>query len=566
MASRFRPPRDIPSVGAGDRGQDRFKAWLRNTLGEIAEDLARLGAVDPPGTVERERLDLPAGSKRRISPSTGGAAVVLPCPSAENAGQDARLFIENPSGPVVVVVAPGVGEDGKIFQPTINGAAQQTFSRAGVIVLHSNGVNDWSTSGSDGVTGPTGPAGPTGANGATGAAGAAGAAGATGAAGASSAGRRIRREIYYADGSKDTITDSGTATTTSSTWTTNSDGYTYRAWVVPGGTGGGRSARQAAGVADVTGSAGPGGSAVAPEWFARDDLVAYLAALGTAIPITVGAGGPGAAAGTAGTAAANSARGTLGGVSAFGALLTAYAGGRSETAGNTSNDRAGAGGGGWLSAGQDSTGAAARAQGGAPLGAEIVSSNTRTDGDHGGGSGFALNALSGTTAAGASIKGGGGGGGNRASANNGNAIPGGPSLFGSPGAGAGGSVSGAGTGTTARNGSAGGRRLSKTTAGQELVDLSGGGPAGGSGATGASAGDGADGAAGILGLYPGESGGGGGALRSTSAGSFSGRGGDGGFPGGAGGSSGASMPAGASCASNRGGNGADGVVVVDTFG
>lgn len=145
MASRFRPPRDVPLIGQSPDSQSRFGAWLRTAFSEIAEDLARLGATDSPGIVERERLDLPAGAKRRISPSTLGASVILPCPAAENAGAESRLFIENPSGSVTVVSAPGVGDDGKIFQPTINGASRATFTLPGVVSFHSNGVNDWKT-------------------------------------------------------------------------------------------------------------------------------------------------------------------------------------------------------------------------------------------------------------------------------------------------------------------------------------------------------------------------------------------------------------------------------------
>ena len=145
MPSRFRPPRDVPPIGQGPDGMARFSAWRRTAFSEIAEDLARLGSTDPPGLVERERVDLPAGAQRRISPSVQGASVVLPCPTPENAGRESRLLIENPSGTVTVVCTPGVGDDGKIFVPTINGASRATFTLPGVVSFTSNGVNDWKT-------------------------------------------------------------------------------------------------------------------------------------------------------------------------------------------------------------------------------------------------------------------------------------------------------------------------------------------------------------------------------------------------------------------------------------
>lgn len=427
------------------------------------------------------------------------------------------------------------------------------------------------------VTGPTGPAGPTGPSGAagptgaTGPAGATGATGPTGAAGAQAAMKQIRREIYYADGTLEVYENSSlVSSTSSSSWNVRSDGNAYRAWVVPGGTGGNRSARATAGGNNVAGSAGPGGGAVAERLFYRSDLEAYLTALGTDIPITVGAGGAGAAQSGQSSGNANSAQGTLGGVSAFGDLLVAYPGGRGEAAAlNTSVDLYGAGGGGWLSAGSNGSSSGSATFGGAPYDG-FGTTVQRVDGTFGGAKGASPNtSISGSNAAGWSVWGGGGGGGNRNPSNNQNAFPGGGSLCGIPGAGPGGSVTN--TGTVGRSGGAAGRRLSSATAGQESANNSGGGPAGGAGAsTGSVGNDGTDGADGILGLYPGESGGGGGALVCTDGAGLTGRGGDGGFPGGSGGSSGAGVvnsgAGGDTIAIGRGGNGVDGVVVVDTFG
>ncbi len=143
--SRFRPPRDCPDIGEGPSGQQRFKAWLRTAFVEIAEDLAAVSATDAPTVVHQERLDVPAGAQRRVSPPTGGMAVVLPAPTSANSGMITRIMIESPVGALTVVASPGVGADGKVFASTINGQSQATFSLAGVVSFHSNGVNDWKT-------------------------------------------------------------------------------------------------------------------------------------------------------------------------------------------------------------------------------------------------------------------------------------------------------------------------------------------------------------------------------------------------------------------------------------
>jgi hypothetical protein len=70
---------------------------------------------------------------------------VLPTPSPENSGQECRILIETPAGPLTVVATPGKGSDGKVFQPTINGSAQATYALPGVVTLVSNGVSDWKT-------------------------------------------------------------------------------------------------------------------------------------------------------------------------------------------------------------------------------------------------------------------------------------------------------------------------------------------------------------------------------------------------------------------------------------
>lgn len=371
--------------------------------------------------------------------------------------------------------------------------------------------------------------------------------------------RLTRREIWYSNGTKDTIEGGTVVNSPSTSFSLQADGFMYDVWLGPGGTGGNRSPRTSSSAA--AGSSGPGGGAVARHTFFRPGLEAYIAILGTPIPILVGAGGAGAPQGGAGTSNANSAQGTLGGVSAFGDLLTAYPGGRGETPSLNGSQVNGGAGGGWLSAGTDGL---SNNFGGAPVGSQFANAGPRMDGDYGGARGaIPSDVPSGTIVAGSALHGGGGGGGNRTPTVNVNPFAGGPSLFGVPGAGAGGSHDT----NTARNGGDAGRRLSRSIAGQEPANNTGGGPLGGTGqSTGTSAGNGADGAPGILGLYPGESGAGGGALIATGGTGLTGRGGDGGFPSGCGGSSGAAYTGlGQACAVARGGNGADGVVVVDTY-
>jgi hypothetical protein len=400
--------------------------------------------------------------------------------------------------------------------------------------------------------GTTGPAGPTGAAGAT---------GATGPAGGDSAMRRIRRHVFYTDGTCDIIENGVTNNVALTSFGLDTDGHAYRVWLVAGGTGGAKGARTTSTLSAIA-AAAAAGPAVALWVFQREELEDYIAGLGTDIPITVGAAGVGASAGTMGTGAEACVAGTVGGPTFFGGLLAAFPGGKSgiPSAVNTTAAQVGAGGGGWLCAGND--GQTTQEFGGAPMSA--VPMSAAADGDYGGGKGDRGLISGDDQGAGAAIYGGGGGGGQVASAAA-NGRPGGRSLFGVPGPGAGGSISS--SGGPRRGGDAGGRGFNPS-AGVSPQRQTGGGPSGGNGATNANGVDGADGADGILGLYPGESGAGGGAAdRNTAGQSVSGRGGDGGFPGGSGGGGGSSRPSGGGetqCA--RGGNASAGVAVVDTLG
>lgn len=543
---RYRPPASMPDPRAPGFGR-----WLLEQLRSIGDDLTGLSTPDATPLMPNERLDLAAGATRRVSPSPSGITVTLEAPSAANMSAVATLIIESPAGAVTVAALPHVGADGQVKPSLINGARRATFTRSGVVVFHSNGIDGWKTfteaPAEAGAVGATGPAGPPGAN------------GATGPAGADGAMRLIRRHVFYTDGSCDIIENGVTTTVTLAEFAPDSDGNAYRAWLVPGGTGGTRGGRLSS-TADANGPGGPGGGAVFDHTWLRADIEAYIAALGTAIPVIVGAGGPGGAALAAGTGNAVSAIGTQGGVTSFGTLGAAYPGGSSQpNALPTSGVQPGGGGGGWFSAGQDVS--SANELGGGPV---VTLSSAGADGTYNGGKGDQGSTSGEDTGAGSSLWGGGGGGGNVSGAAQ-NGRGGGRSMFGVPGAGAGGSVDL--TGPAGRNGGAGGQRGASPSLGSSPARHTGGGPAGGAGAVGTLSGQGADGADGILGLYPGESGGGSGGLSCTGVGTVS-RGGDGGFPGGSGGSTGIAVfnTGSTSMTIERAGNGNDGVAVVDTLG
>lgn len=122
-----------------------FGRWLLDQLRRIGEDLVLLGNQDVDSVIRQERVDLPAGARRRVSPSTNGLAVVLEAPGPGNAGDSSVLIIESPVGAVTVTASPHVGADGKVSPSLINGARQATFSRSGAVVFYSNGVDGWKT-------------------------------------------------------------------------------------------------------------------------------------------------------------------------------------------------------------------------------------------------------------------------------------------------------------------------------------------------------------------------------------------------------------------------------------
>lgn len=402
-----------------------------------------------------------------------------------------------------------------------------------------------------GGTGPTGPAGPTGPKGDTGAQGPTGPTGAAGSGGA-----RQLREIYFADGSKQTISASGTVTTTSSVWPDANSvltGGTYRLWMVPGGNGGARGNRQL--LSSSPGPGGPGGGSVFDRTFANAEIMAYVALLGGSVPITVGVKGVGAAALAAGVTTVALALGTQGTKSAFGGLAAAYPGGLPAVAVGLPGA-----GGGWLGPGQNN--ATGDATGGMP---NSNLASAEKDGSFGGGHGPGVTNDPSTNRVGGAVYGGGAGGtSNSEAGTGGNARAAGSSQFGVPGAGAGGGVNTA-IPSGGKGGDAGRRGINPTQA-EPPAAFVGGGPVGGNGAVDGNGQPGADGAAGILGLWPGESGAGSGAVITTIAGTRAvARGGDGGFPGGSGGSSGGAFPFSGAISIDRGGNAADGVVVIDTF-
>jgi hypothetical protein len=114
-------------------------------FGQVGEDLQQIIPSDAPTVISTERVDVPAGATRRVSPSLGGMVAVLAPPSPTNSGKTITLIIESPAGELKVVASPHVGADGKVTQTLINDATQATFTLAGVVTFTSNGVDSWKT-------------------------------------------------------------------------------------------------------------------------------------------------------------------------------------------------------------------------------------------------------------------------------------------------------------------------------------------------------------------------------------------------------------------------------------
>lgn len=137
---RYRPPANIPDVKSPG-----FARWMLDQLRQIGDDFAGSAISDVDSAIRNERLDLPAGATRRVAPTTSGVTVTLEAPGSENAGDTSVLIIENPRGPVVVTASPHTGADGKVTPSLINGQRRATFTRSGVVVFYSNGVDQWKT-------------------------------------------------------------------------------------------------------------------------------------------------------------------------------------------------------------------------------------------------------------------------------------------------------------------------------------------------------------------------------------------------------------------------------------
>ena len=546
MTSRFRPPRDVPDIGASPAEQARFKAWIRTAFVEIAEDLSVALSVGSPGVIEQERVDLPADASRRVSPSPAGAVVVLPCPSPVNAGAISRLFIENPSGRVIVAATPGVGADGKVFQPTINGQVRATFTLPGVVTFHSNGANDWKAQAeSPGETAAT-------------------------AASAAeyvlgSASSALARARVLSD-SETTVVDRSTPgqisiivgdpasgylsrgwyTTpgTSTIWSTEEDlppGNTIELVAWSGGGAGGNGRVQTAAGVSLGGSAAGGGGCRHAKRFPRAFIIAELP-----ISLTVGAGvsPPARATTAAGSLTQTSTPGTFSGwTGASGVLVSAYGGG----AGQALNLASGGGGGGFLGTGAQSatTGANNGGQPGAAQSGTGVSGGGGFGGDEGnavGDNGFA-----------ACGGGGGGGGSGRPTSGGAPGASGGNADLGAGGGGGGGPMTGSGTVAGSQAGGPGGASGHRSDG-----VLFGSGPAGGT--TGNPGNPGTDGT--DLTLtdinYERSGNGGGGGASSAVVGTTGGRGGHGAAPGGGGGAGGDGRGADGTAWGGAGGNGARG--------
>ncbi len=535
-APRYRPPANVPPVNS-----PAFSRWILDQLRLIGEDLVGAGLTDVDSLIRQERLDLPAGATRRVSPTTSGTVVVLEAPSGENASETATLIIENPRGPVTVTASPHRGADGRVALSLINGSRTATFERSGVVVFHSNGVDQWKTVAESpaeaGAIGATGPAGPPGADGA-------------------GALRQIRREVFYTNGDLETYDEDNVlrSTVASSTWTIQDDGALYEVWVVASGSSGGSGARNS--ISTNSGGTGGGGPCIRHEWLSR----AASAAMSPAT-IVVGAGVAGATGIAAGRTVVVGNNGTAGSASAFGDIV-AHPGGAGKGGTNNSSNSGGAGGG---SLGPGQIGSNGQSWGGAPNQMSSITANNPGGIGTGGASATATGPGSGVGSAGYPSESGGasGGGSTLGSGASGRGGHGGNSLKGGPGAGGGG---GADATNRPGGGNGGGRggRTDASTAGNGVT-----GPALSAGqGNGTDGTDGTDGS--VLTCTPGLPGSGGQqALITSGAVSFtSGRGGHGGFPGGSGGGSGSGIYTGGTgnITVAAGGDSEDGVVVVVTYG
>lgn len=155
--SRYRPPTSVPSLpklgglppsevdALVARYNAESTAFLLEQLRRIAEDLSTIPMDDVPTLIVQERVDVPAGSTRRISPPTTGAVAILEAPGPHNSAKKSTIIIENPAGSLKVVASHHRAADGKITASTINNASQATYTLPGVITFTSNGVDSWKT-------------------------------------------------------------------------------------------------------------------------------------------------------------------------------------------------------------------------------------------------------------------------------------------------------------------------------------------------------------------------------------------------------------------------------------
>lgn len=123
--SRFVAPRFIQGFPA-----------VQRALLEIQSALDRLSLSRYRRGLETGNFVAVAGSFMRVRPPSGGQAGVLPRPDADNAGESITIAVEDPQGTLILHAPPGT---------TVNGAATASFTVAGVVELHSNGVDQWAS-------------------------------------------------------------------------------------------------------------------------------------------------------------------------------------------------------------------------------------------------------------------------------------------------------------------------------------------------------------------------------------------------------------------------------------
>jgi hypothetical protein len=285
--AQSRPPRKFPGL------TEEQSAGIFAELDRLRNDV--VDVTPNPRTLGRQSgfVGARAGDVLRLYPPTSGQKLFLPLSNTVPYGSTVDVLLDATRGSLTVSTGP-VKIGSTLVAGQVNGEARVILSTTGRFRFQSDGERGWFG-------------------------GAAGAAGADGADGADSAMKQIRREVFYANGDLELYDADNVlvSTTTSSTWTIQSDGNQYEVWVVPSGSTGGSGSRNT--TQNNGGGTGGGGPDIGHEFYARPIMAAQSPAT-----VTVGSGVTGPTGIAAGRTAVAGTGGTAGNPSSFGSLLSAY--------------------------------------------------------------------------------------------------------------------------------------------------------------------------------------------------------------------------------------------------